>query len=99
MNAGRQKVEDEGQCRVCGAPAYQCDAAHLWDRSLGRGDFKDPDLVVPLCAEIKGGAGCHQLYDKHMLDLLPYLTLAEQIAVVKAAGGIARAWKRVTGPS
>lgn len=99
MNPARQKVEDEGQCRVCGAPARQCDAAHLWDKSLGGGGFKDPDLIVPLCAAIKGGAGCHGLYDAHELDLLPYLTLAEQVALVKAAKGIARAWRRVTGPS
>lgn len=97
MNAGRQKVEDEGCCRVCGAPASQCDAAHLWDRSLGSKGFEETDLIVPLCAQIKGGHGCHGLYDAHQLNLLPYLTLREQVALVWAAKGIARAHKRANG--
>lgn len=97
MNAGRRKVEDEGACRVCGTgPASKLDAAHTWDRSLGGKGFDDPDLIVPLCSQIKGGLGCHDLYDAHQLDLLPYLTLNEQLALVKAAGGIARAYKRVS---
>jgi len=98
MNPARQKVEDEGGCRVCGAPARQCDAAHIWDRGTAGGDFKDPDLIVPLCSQIKGGPGCHGLYDSHQLDLLPYLTLDEQAAMVKKIG-IARAFKRASGSS
>ena len=96
MNPGRRKVEDEGGCRVCGAPADQCDAAHTWDRSLGARGFKNTDLIVPLCAVIKGGPGCHDLYDAHELDLLPYLTIDEQVALVRAAGSIARAYRRST---
>lgn len=96
MNPGRRKVEDEGECRVCGIDRERCDAAHLWNRSQGARGFNNPDLIVPLCSRIKGGAGCHDEYDDHRLDLLPYLTRAEEVAVVKEAG-IARAYKRVTG--
>lgn len=94
MNAGRRKVEEEGHCRVCGEHASRCDAAHLWDRSLGGKGFDNPDLIVPLCSYIKGGNGCHDMYDAHELELLPHLTLAEEVALVEAAGGIARAYRR-----
>lgn len=97
MNAAREKVEREG-CRVCGAPARQCDAAHLVDRGTAGGNFDDPDITIPLCSAIKGGAGCHGDYDAHRLDVLPYLTLEEQAAMVKKIG-IVRAYKRATGGS
>lgn len=97
MNAARRKVEGEGCCRVCGTPADRCDAAHTWDRSLGGRGFDTPDLIVPLCSDVKGGQGCHQLYDQHQLDLLPYLTVDEQVAMVRAAGGIERARRRAIG--
>lgn len=98
MNAARAKVEREGQCRVCGAPAAVCDAAHLWDRSLGGTGFDDEDLCVPLCSTIKGGTGCHDLYDAHQLDLRPYVTVDEAVAVVRAAKTIERARNRLAGP-
>lgn len=97
MNAGRQKVEDEGCCRVCKASAYQCDSAHLWDRGMKGGKFDDPDIIVPLCSAFKGGPGCHDKYDARALDILPYLTLDEQISLVRYAGGIERARKRAIG--
>jgi hypothetical protein len=97
VNAAREKVEAEGQCRVCGAPADVCDAAHLWNRSQGGGGFEDPSLVVPLCASIKGGPGCHDAYDAYLLDLLPYLTTEEQVALVRSAGTIERARARAIG--
>lgn len=105
MNAAREKVEREGGCRVCGAPARQCDAAHLWNRSQGARGFDDPDLTLPLCSKIKGAErGCHDLYDAHRLDLLPYLTLEEELALVRAAkpstgrgSGIERARTRAIG--
>jgi hypothetical protein len=96
MNPARQKVEDEGCCRVCGIAAQYCDAAHTIDRSLSRSGYTDPELIVPLCSDIKGGAGCHQKYDAHALDLLPYLTLTEQ-SVMVCAIGMARAYRRATG--
>lgn len=98
MNPARAKVEREGVCRVCGLGGPDVlDAAHTWDRSLGGGGFDDPDLIVPLCSAIKGGLGCHDAYDARQLDLLPYLTLDEQVAMVRAAGGIERARDRATG--
>jgi hypothetical protein len=99
MNPARQKVEEEGCCRVCGEHADRCDAAHLWDRSLGGGDFADPDLCVPLCSRVKGGLGCHDLYDSHKLDILHLLTLTEQVALVSSAKSILRAFERATGHS
>lgn len=98
MNAGRAKVESEGACRCCGAPAYQCDAAHTWDRSLSCSGFDEPDLIVPLCSAIRGSASdCHGQYDRHQLDLLPHMTPREQAAMVLAAGSIERARKRAKG--
>jgi hypothetical protein len=82
---------------MCGVPAERCDAAHLWDRSLGGTGFDEPDLVIPLCSLIKAGNGCHDLYDAHELDILARLTIEEQVAMVKAAGSIARAYRRAIG--
>jgi hypothetical protein len=96
LNAARAKVEGEGKCRVCGIRAEHCDAAHTIDRSLSSSGFVDPDLIVPLCSQIKGGAGCHAAYDAHALDLLPYLTRAEEVAMVREVG-IERARRRATG--
>lgn len=98
MNSGRAKVEAEGACRVCHAPAAVCDAAHLWPRSLGSKGFDEPDLIVPLCAAIKGAdRDCHGRFDAHELDLLARLTLDEQVALVRAAGSIERARDRAIG--
>lgn len=97
MNAAREKVEAEGQCRVCGVEADRCDAAHLWNRSQGGGGFEEPDLIVPLCSAIKGGTGCHDAYDAYQLDLLPYLRPEEAAALVLACGSLHRAWERARG--
>lgn len=98
MNAARQKVEAEGQCRACGVGGPdRLDAAHLIDRSLAASGFDDPDLIIPLCSTIKGGVGCHDDYDAHRLDVLPLLTVDEQVAAVRAAGGIERARGRLIG--
>lgn len=95
MNAGREKVEEEGVCRVCGAGLLTLEAAHTFDRSLGKSSFDDPDLIVPLCGRF--GNSCHQLYDANRLNLLPYLRPSEQTALVRIAGGIERARKRAVG--
>lgn len=96
-NAARIKVDTEGKCRVCGAPARYCDAAHTVDRSLSRSGFDEPDFIVPLCSAIRGADNdCHGAYDRHELDILPYLTKTEQAAMVRELG-MARAWKRATG--
>ena len=51
----------------------------------------DPASIVPLCRD------CHRAYDAHQLDLLPYLSVAEQCAAVRGAGGIEAARRRITG--
>ncbi len=92
MNAAREKVELEGVCRSCGdRNTGHLDAAHLWPRSMGGRGFEDPARVIPLCSLIKGGAGCHDDFDSHRLDVLDLLTLEEQVALVRDAHGIERA--------
>ena len=100
MSPAREKIEREGVCRVCGLGGPErLDAAHVWDRSLGGPQFEDADAVVPLCSSIKGAGrnACHDLYDAHRLDLLPYLTTDEQVALVRYAGSIERARGRAMG--
>lgn len=55
----RQKVEDEGRCRLCSATGIKLDAAHLigrrFDRPRVEGSstrvlYVHPDSIVPLCA-------------------------------------------------
>ena len=90
----RAKVDaEDGRCRVCRHPGAE--AAHVIPRSLapGVGENMGADNIVPLCG---GPHGCHGAYDRHDLDLLPYLTLPEQIAAVRQAGGIALAYRRTT---
>jgi hypothetical protein len=57
---------------------------------MGGPQYDDPDACVPLCKRH------HQLFDAHRLELLPYLSLDEQLATVKYAGGIRRAYDRLT---
>lgn len=52
--------------------------------------------VVPLCVQVSKSGGCHRLYDSRKLDLLPFLTLAEQSSAVAKVGIIA-ALKRISG--
>jgi hypothetical protein len=47
--------------------------------------------VVELCRK------CHVDYDSHQLDLLPYLSLAEQLSAVTVAGGIEAARRQISG--
>lgn len=48
------------------------------------------DNILPLCRH------CHGCFDSGLLDVLPYLTLEEQLEVVRQAGGIGRAYARLT---
>ena len=81
------KLEAEGCCRVCGIERG-LQQAHTAGRRFdvtrpGRKTlWVNPDAIVPLCPH------CHHDYDAHDLDLLPYLTLDEQLYVVKVMGGI-----------
>lgn len=100
--AALEKVEAEGQCRVCGTTEY-LDAAHTISRKAqdvevtgsrgGRHIYVMPDSVVPLCNGFANG--CHGLYDGRELDLLPYLSIDEQLNAVDAAGGIEMARRRL----
>jgi hypothetical protein len=54
--------------------------------------YVHPDSVIPL------GSGHHKLYDAHSVDVLPVLTLEEQVRAVEDAGGIELARQR-TCPS
>ena len=85
----RNKVQAEGKCRVCGIPdtVTTIDPAHATDRSIGGCD--SPDCVVPLCRI------CHDRYDAHDLDLLPFLTKTEQAHSVLHLG-IEAARQRIT---
>ena len=82
----RAKVEAEGLCRRCGANRG-IQAAHIsarrHDQPAKPGQktlWVNPDSVVPLCP------ADHELYDSHRIDILPYLTRAEQVQVVKDLG-------------
>lgn len=55
----------------------------------------NPHDTVPLCGPATDAGTCHNAYDSHKLDLLPYLTLQEQLAAVKAAGGLELARTRL----
>lgn len=96
------KVSAEGECRVCGLTldaaarkGLRIEAAHIIDRSLGAD--KSADIIVPLCGPVTTTSTCHAKYDEHRLDLLPYLTLDEQLAAVHAAKGIEKARNRIVG--
>jgi hypothetical protein len=87
----RSKVEEEGRCRVC-RKAGPVDAAHVVPRSANASDENFTELaVIPLCRF------CHARQHSQGLDLLPYLTLEEQVQAVKNAGGIVGAYRHATG--
>lgn len=54
--------------------------------------YVHPDSVIPLCR------AHHTAYDDHQVDVLPVLTLEEQLRAVEDAGGIENARRR-TAPS
>jgi len=102
-NDARRKVEQEGACRTCGSRG-RLDAAHTLGRVYDQPHpqpspaeraagtlYVHPLDVVPLCH-----ARCHPAYDEHRLDLLPYLSIAEQARAVEHVG-LARAYRRLTG--
>ncbi len=102
------KVQEEGRCRVCLVPdgamvdgeRVRIQAAHIIGREHdevkvgpkgGEYLFVRRESIVPLCS------ADHRAYDTHRLDLLPFLFLPEQIEAVRAAGGIAAAYRRLSG--
>jgi hypothetical protein len=99
----RAKVEEEGCCRVCGS-GTNVEAAHITGRKhdeplLGSQTlYVHPNRIVPLCGDYIGDEwrhGCHGRYDAHELDLLSYLTTAEQAQAVQDAGSIESARARL----
>lgn len=100
----RAKVEAEEVCRVCGSNE-QVQAAHIIERACDQPKpgfaspplWVNPDSVIPLCGEFSQ-LKCHPSYDAHSLDILEFLTTAEQIQAVRDAGGIESARRR-TAPS
>jgi hypothetical protein len=90
--AARAKVEadNHGRCRVCKTAGV--DAAHVIPRSINPTEANmGADAVTGLCRR------CHTEYDSHQLDLLPYLTLDEQVHAVRMAGSLERARRIITG--
>lgn len=88
--AAQDKVAREGRCRVCGEE-HGLEAAHIISRRHDPSAIVNPSAIVPLCRR------CHAKYDhgRDGLELLPYLTLAEQAYAVGLVG-IERALRRTT---
>lgn len=87
----RSKVVNAGRCRVCRTGTPPIDAAHVIPRSLAPNGGEHADAIVELCRE------CHNKFDSHQLDLLPYLSLAEQLSAVAVSGGIEAARRQISG--
>lgn len=60
-------------------------------RALAPNGGEVADAIVPLCRR------CHARYDAAQLDLLPFLSPAEQAHAVLLAGGIVAALRIITG--
>jgi hypothetical protein len=106
----REKVALEGnRCRVCPC-RWRVEAAHV----IGREHDKSPplrgfevwrvgevvpDRIVPLCGPATDSATCHGKHHAHRLELLPHLTLPEQLQAVADAGGIHAALGRLIDKS
>jgi hypothetical protein len=97
----RAKVEHERCCRICKkeeAPGRPLEAAHVLGRehdepkvSRTTGEilkelYVDPNRIFPACGPFP--AGCHGDAEYRRINVLPYLTLEEQLQAVKDAGGI-----------
>lgn len=94
-DAAIDKCRNEGECRVCHvqrgldcchlAPRKHDKPKHVGQKRL----FVHPDNCIPLCAHD------HYEFDAGQLDVLEYLTLDEQLHVVRVLGGIERARMRL----
>ena len=92
------KKEQEGACRVCASHNIVTDgpleSSHVIGREHDRwredlqAYWVDPDSVVPMCGLH------HESYHARDLDLLPYLTLDEQLVAVDQANGIYSAYRK-----
>jgi hypothetical protein len=90
----RKIVDEGGRCRRCRSAQGPIDAAHVIPRSLAPGLDRNQgyESTIPLCRR------CHDRLDGHEsgFSILEVLTLDEQIQAVKAAGGIAAAYRITT---
>lgn len=93
----RAKVEQEGACRICKRTDLKLEAAHVLGRAydeprIGASGqplkelYVDPDRIIPACGPFP--ENCHGDVDLKRIDLLPHLTIEEELRAVKDAGGI-----------
>ena len=97
----RAKVDAAGCCRICKREDRPLEAAHVLGRehdepkvSRATGEilaelYVHPDRIVEACGPFP--EGCHGEIHQKTVDLLPYLTLEEQVQAVRDAGGIQHA--------
>lgn len=95
------KVELEARCRVCGYEGPGIERAHImgrkYDQPAHTGTktlYVNPLDILPLCP-VFAPERCHERFDHHELDLLPFLAPEEQTRAVEVAGGIEAARKRL----
>ena len=87
-------------CRYCGHVG-QTERAHISGRRFDRPKpgkrtlWVNPDDIVPLCGPATDSASCHFKFDAGLLDLMPYLTPAEQVRAVENFGSIEQARMRL----
>ena len=104
----RDKVEEEGRCRVCLVPdgslvdgeRIRLEAAHAIGREHDEvriGPRGGETLYVRRESIVPLCQFCLSQFHAHRLDLLPFLFLPEQIEAVRAAGGIEAANRRLSG--
>ena len=97
----REKLEMEGSCRRCGA-VVGLECAHTMGREHDRNEplfhrpWKPytvaPERIIPLDSD------CHRLQHERKIDILPLLTVEEQLQAVADAGSIELA-RRALAPS
>lgn len=85
MTAIHRKVHGQ-PCRNCGS-RQNIDAAHVIARSLGGKNL--PASVIGLCRR------CHEAQHRGALELLPLMTVEEQVEAVRVVG-LARAYRYLT---
>lgn len=97
----RAKVDEEGCCRICKrppAPGRPIEAAHVLGRehdepmvSRSTGEilrvlYVAPDRIFPACGP--SPSGCHGMAERKEINVLPYLTLEEELQAIRDAGSI-----------
>lgn len=86
--AQKEKVASEELCRTCGSRP-STDGHHVINRSVSRRP-DSTDAIIPVCRL------CHSEIHAGNVDVLPFLTIAEQADSVYAAGSLATAWRRLS---